>query len=407
MNRVRWTVFCLVLLGMGVAAAISPGAVAAAPSNAPLSVYQDRSDGPGVNERNFISVPGVFTLRLGQSSSMSDGSFRLNGTTVELPGINAAATVDGLTFSLGNGSFNWDAVTLMQSQPAGTQAFTLSDTRAVVQGRDTNFSTELSTHVDFHPNEATQAGATVTLQMDRLTGQTSLAMTDGNAQLVAGPATITVEGLDTDAGTLTVDSARVALPQEQTGVQVDGFTLTNGKASWDALAWYGREFNLGNAVKLSDSLVVVPGPGSVNAEAGGATTTIEVNLGNLGQTGGQLVVTTDPATGQPTVALRNGNVALGAGGWNVAMSGINAGQGSASVDTVTVSAEPLGVQAQVTGLATGANGVTFDQAAVLYLPSATPSNRPVAGFQLVIDSTDAGYVISTTTLVPTATASQP
>ncbi len=153
---------------------------------------------------------------------------------------------------------------------------------------------------------------------------------------------------------------------------------------------------------------VVPGPAAGDTRAGGATTTFVVNVGELGQTGGQLVITTDPATGQPVVMLRNGSATLGAAGWNMAVSGINTGPTGASVDTVTVSAEPLGVQAQVTGLeVSDSSGASFDQARILYLPPQSAETRTVAGFELVIDSTEAGYVVTTTTLLPTAQASQP
>jgi hypothetical protein len=153
--------------------------------------------------------------------------------------------------------------------------------------------------------------------------------------------------------------------------------------------------------------VVVPGPAAGGARSGGATTTFVVNVGELGQTGGQLVITTDPVTGQPAVTLRNGSARLGAAGWSVAANGIGVGPKGASVDTVTVSAEPLNLQAQVTGLEVAeGGGATFERARILYLPASTGETRAVAGFELVITSTQAGYVVTTTTLLPTAQAGQ-
>jgi hypothetical protein len=62
----------------------------------------------------------------------------------------------------------------------------------------------------------------------------------------------------------------------------------------------------------------------------------------------------------------------------------------------------------VTGLeAAEGSAVTFDQARILYMPASTGETRAVAGFELVITSTEAGYVVTTTTLLPAATASQP
>ena len=88
----------------------------------------------------------------------------------------------------------------------------------------------------------------------------------------------------------------------------------------------------------------------------------------------------------------------------MAFEGVNAGQKGASVDTMLLTAEPLGVQVQVSGLAVDdSSGLTFDQARLLYQP-APASGQAVAGFELVVDSTDAGYVVTTTTLLPTAKA---
>jgi hypothetical protein len=60
----------------------------------------------------------------------------------------------------------------------------------------------------------------------------------------------------------------------------------------------------------------------------------------------------------------------------------------------------------VTGVAVSeGSGVTFDQARVRYLPDPAAGNTAIGGFELVIDSTEAGYIVTTTTLVPAATAS--
>ena len=403
MVRSHWIGLGLALFMTGLVALGAPGVAAAAPDSAAHYAYQPGSDELDPNDRNLISLPGVFTLRLGQTSSTGDGALRFDGTQVELPGINATATIDGFSFSLRDGSYGWDAITVTQMGPRESDAITLSDTQVSVQGPATNFSTDVFARVEVHPSPEVQAGATIGFSYDGLTSQAGLAVADGNVQVAAGPATITVEGLDVGGGAFAVDSAQVMLPEAETGVRVDGFTVADGNATWEALAWYGREFNLGNVVTLSDNLVVVPGPAAGDARAGGATTTFVVYVGELGQTGGQLVITTDPATGQPAVTLRNGSATLGAAGWNMAVSGINTGPTGASVDTVTVSAEPLGVQAQVTGLEVSeSNGVSFDQARILYLPPQSAETQTVAGFELVISSTQAGYVVTTTTLLPTA-----
>lgn len=406
MKRVRWTMFCLALLAAGLVAAATTPRVEA--SGAAYTFrFQDGSGGTG--DRNLLSLPGIFTLRLGSGGSAPGGGLRLDSTTVDLPALNATATVDGLTVNMRDGSYGWDTITLAQAAPAGNEAVTISGTQAVVQGPAANYSAELSTRIDLHPNEATEAGASLTFGFDGATGQASLAVADGSVQVTAGPATVNVAGVNSGDGGLTVDSAQVWFTEAETGVRLDGFAVDQGVASWESLAWYGQEFKLGDAVTLSDNLVVIPGPASANPAAGGATTTVAINAGDAVQAGGQLVVTYDQTTGQSVMELRNGSVSLGANGWTLAASGINSVPGGATMDSLVLTAEPLGVQAQVSGLAVGqAGGMTFDQARVLYLPSPIAQDRTVGGFELVIDSTDAGYVVSTTTLLPTAsTSSQP
>ncbi len=400
MTRMRWTMLCLAAMLAGLAAVFSPSTAAAAPH------FQDRSGGTGAEERNFLSVPGVFSLRLGSGGSTQDGGLRLNSPQIDLPALNATATVEGLTVNVRDGSYGWDAVTVMQSKPAGNETWTISGMQARVQGPASKYSTELTTRIDLHPNASTQAGATVTVSYDGLTGQASFALADGGAQLAAGPAEVTVEGVNAGDGALTVDALQVMLPQANTGVRMDGFSLAGGNASWEALAWYGREFKLGDVVTLSDNLVVVPGADARSAVAGGATTTFTIDAGDLVQTSGQLIYAQDPATGQPALALRNGSAMLGVAGWNMAVSGINAGPSGATVDAVQMTMAPLNLQAQVTGVSMASgSGVTFDQARVRYTPERTADNRAIAGFELIVDSSEAGYIVTTTTLVPAATAS--
>ncbi|MCP4166200.1 MAG: hypothetical protein GY759_09945 [Chloroflexi bacterium] len=407
MNRIHCVGLCLALFLAGMLMLVAPGMAKAAPNLALPNGYQDNTGEPKPEDRNLISVPGIFKLLLGQSSSPFDGTLRLDGAQVELPRVNATVSIDGLAFSPANRSFGWDAVNLIQSQPFSNETVTVSDTRATVQGSETNFSTEVSARVDVHPDEANQASATMALHYDGMSGQSSLAVADGNARVTAGPATVMVDGVNAGDGGLTVDTAQVVIPEAETGFRVGGFTVVDGNASWETLDWYGREFNLGNVVTLSDNLVVIPGPGSENAEAGGATTTIEVNAGDLAEASGQLIFTYDQAAGQPVVALRNGSAALGVADSYLAVNGINVSPDGATVDSVQMSFAPLSLQTQVTGVAIDdSSGLTFDQAMVRYRPDTAEGNRPFTGFDLVIDSSEDGYVVTTTTIFPVARADQ-
>lgn len=402
MNRVRWTALGLAICLAGLVALGSPHSASASAENSSLYGYQDEAEAPEAQEGPLVSVPGVFSLWLNQGFSLQQDGVRLESADVDLPMINATATVDGLRFGLGGGSFGWDNITVQQAAPVENEALTISEMQASIGGQSANYSTDISTRIDVHPGENLQAGATVTLGYDGATGQPSFGLADGSAQVAIGPATVTVDGLNTGDGAFAVDSAQVMLPDAGMGVRLDGYTVADGQANWQALTFYGQEFKLGDVATFSDNLVVVPGPSTGAAASFGATTRFDINAGDAASASGQLVFVVDPATGQPTLTLMDASATLGVAGWNLAVNGVNTGAQGTSVDTVVLTAEPLGIEAQVSGIAVDENGgMTFDQARFLYQPV---EQRTVAGFELVIDSTDAGYIVSTTTLVPTAKA---
>ncbi len=407
MESSRWMTLCLALLLAGLLALGSP-LVASAAEHAQASATQEDPNAPAQSDRNVISVPGVFSLWLGQGLSTRDNRLVLDGAEVDLPALNATATVDGFTFSLRDSSYGWDAITVTQAGPRESDALTIADTQVVVQGPAANFSTDLSTRIDLHPSPEVQAGANVLFSYDGLTGQAGVAVADGGVQATVGPATVAVDGLSTTDGVIAVDTAQVVLPDAGVGLRLDGFTNASGQPEWQSLTWVGQEFQLGNAVKLSNNVIAIPGPSAADTAPVGGTTSFEINAGDLAQANGQLVVTYDRTTGQPSFRLIDGSATLGAAGWTLAANGINAGQGEVTVDTIQMTAAPLSLQAQVSGLTLDpAAGASFDQARVLYLPDPAAGERTVAGFELVIDSTSAGYIVTTTTLLPAATASQP
>ncbi|HSN75867.1 MAG TPA: hypothetical protein VL334_12395 [Anaerolineae bacterium] len=407
MEHSRWTTLGLALLLAGLLALGSPLVVAAA-DHAQASATQEDPNAPAPSDRNVISVPGFFSLWLGQGLSTRDNMLVLDGAQVDLPALNATATVDGFTFSLRDSSYGWDAITVTQAGPRESDALTIADTEVVVQGPAANFSTDLSTRIEVHPSSEVQAGATVALSYDGQTGQAGVAVADGSVQATVGPATVAVDGLSTTDGVVTVDAAQVVLPDAGIGVRLDGFSTASGQPEWQSLTWVGQEFQLGNAVTLTNNVIAIPGPSADDTAPVGGTTSFEVNAGDLAQANGQLVVTYDRTTGQPAFSLIDGSATLGVAGWNLAVSGINADQGAVTVDTVQVTAEPLSLQVQVSGFAVdAAGGASFDEARVLYLPDPAAGQRSVAGFELLIDSTSAGYIVTTTTLLPTAQATAP
>ena len=332
---------------------------------------------------------------------MLDNGVRLDSAQIDLPIANATATVNGLTVDLRNKNYGWDVITLKQAAPIGNEAVTVSGLEANVQGKESNFSTDASTRIDIHPNENFQAGATLGLSYDGLTGQASLSVADGSAQVVAGPATVAVDGVSVQDGALAVDGAQVVLPEAGVGFRVDGYTFANGQFDWKSFTWYGEELKLGDVATLSDMLVVVPGPSTAGTAPMGAATSFSVQAGDVATADGQVVFTYDRTTGEPTLMLRNANAQVGVPAWNVAFAGINTGKQGATVDSIVVTAAPIGVQAGVDGLTVEpAAGMSFDQAWLLYQPVEPTGEEAIAGFKLVVDSAEGGYIVSTTTLVP-------
>ncbi len=241
---------------------------AAAAGHAQASATQEDPNAPARSDRNVISVPGVFSLWLGQGLSTRNNMLTMDGAQVDLPALNATATVDGFTFNLRDSSYGWDAITVTQAGPRESGALTIADTQAVVQGPAANFSTDLSTRIDVHPSPEVQAGATIMFRYDGLTSQAGLAVADGSVQATVGPATVAVDGLSTTDGVVVLDTAQVVLQDAGVGLRLDGFTNASGQPEWQSLTWVGQEFQLGNAVKLSNNVIAIPGPSAADDSPG-------------------------------------------------------------------------------------------------------------------------------------------
>ena len=153
MNRIRWTALSLAIGLAGLLALGSPHAASASPENSRLLGYQDEAVAPAAQEGPLVSVPGVFSLWLNQGFSLQQDGVRLESADVDLPMLNATATVDGLRFGLGGGSFGWDNITVQQAAPVQSDAMTISGMQASIGGQSVNYSSDLSTRIDVHPGE--------------------------------------------------------------------------------------------------------------------------------------------------------------------------------------------------------------------------------------------------------------
>ena len=110
MNRTRSIALCSTVFLAVLAVLLLPGAASAAPAYNAIVV-----DSP---VQPTFSIPGLFSLIFGESGGP---------TQLEIPGLNATATVDGLTLGP---TLGWNAITLSQKEPAVSEAGTISGPRS-------------------------------------------------------------------------------------------------------------------------------------------------------------------------------------------------------------------------------------------------------------------------------------
>ena len=401
MNRTRSVTARVVVLAVVVAALVLPGTVAAAPASrnvlAQSTVLVDQPVLP-----NF-AIPGIFSLSLGQGLSFDGNQLTLNGAQVDLPVINATASVDGLSFALDKGLTGWNTITVAQNQPAGSQALMLSGGQANFHGPSSGYSAEASANFDINPSDALNVSATIVAGYDGLARQVGLAVQDGNASVKAGPVSFDVKGMNAGAGTLTIDTAQASIPATGLSVTMDGYKMENGLSDWKTVTVSQNELKLGNVASIDGLMITIPGPTTAWNTPMEASMHFQVNAGNLASAQGQLVASRNGATSETSVALQNGSVGLTVPGWTLSFDGVASAQQGVTVDTVTMQSQATNLQAQLSGVTIGAaGGFSFQQADVKYLPTAAADGSAVAGFQMKITKSDAGYMINTTTVVPVA-----
>jgi hypothetical protein len=387
MKRVQWHLWLIVFV-LGLAVLALPGVAAAAPDS---SISLARTNNSIVVEGPVpptFAIPGVFSLTLGDKLSTAE---------VDLPVLNATATVSGL--KLGP-SPAWDSITLTQKQPSVTQAATVSGLQATVQGPSTGYSTDLSGRVEVHPNDAIQAEATFAANYDGLARSFGLGIQDGNVAVMAGPVNFAMAGLNTGKGTLAIDKLGVQVPAIGATVILDGYNVGNGKADWNSLSIAGQGMQFGNVAAISDVQVNIPGPSTAYTNPFNASANLALNLGQVVQVEGQLGAAVDPATRQTTITLSDGNAMVGVPAWNLTFSGINAGGGTGlAVDNIAMHAQPLNMTVEMSGVAMGGgSGFTFDQAKI----TQAGDGSGTGGFEMLVTKTPQGYVLQTTSLIPVA-----
>jgi len=403
MNRTRSVLARGVVLAVVITVLVLPSTVAAAPTGRTLlaqnTVLVDQPVQP------TFAIPGIFALSLGQGFSMQGNEFKLDSAQVDLPVINAVASVDGLSFALDRGLTGWNTITVSQNQPAGSDALLISGGQANLHGPSSGYSAEASANIAVHPSDALQMEATLVAGYDGLARQVGLAVQDASASVKAGPVSFDVNGINAGAGTLTIDTVQAAIPATGTSIVMDGYKMENGLSDWKTVTVSQNELKLGNLASIGDIMITLPGPTTAWNTPAEASMHFQVNAGNIATVQGQLVASRNGATNQTSFALQDGNVAFAVPGWSLTFDGVASAEQGVTVDSVTMQSQTANLEAQLSGVTFGGGGgFTFDQADVKYLPVATEGGSAVAGFEMKITKSDAGYLINTTTVVPVASS---
>jgi hypothetical protein len=385
MKRFRWQL-CVVVFALALLALALPGAAAAAPVQGRL-YDSDIVQGP---VQPGFGIPGAFVLSFGKD---------LSEAQVDLPALNAVATVNGLSFAPRP---SWDSIALKQKQPFVSQGATISEAQANISGANKGFSSSGSAQVTLNPSPALKASGKVGFVYDGMNKRTGFAIQNGSLNMALQPANVSVSGINTAQNALSVDSAKVEIPSTGASIALNGYQVKDGKADWKGLTIAqnpNSALALGNVGKLSNVQVTVAGPNAGNASV--ASANFAFGSGKAFQADGKVYIVNNPATKQSGVAFSDTNVALQVPGFGIAANGITSVKGGAMIDQVTLTAQPLNLQAEVTGVVVGGtSGVTFDEAKLTYGKGATQPG----GFEMTVTKSPQGYLLTTQSVIPASTA---
>jgi hypothetical protein len=391
MNRTRSFVLCLVVFLAAFAILALPGTVAAAPAHSSVLSRANNSVIVDAPVQPSFSIPGIFSLVFGNNGG---------ATQLDVPGLNATATVDGLTIGP---SLGWKAITLNQKEPAVTSAGTISGAQVSVGGPDTGYSGTASAQFDLHPGPGFQAAGTVAVNYDGLNKRTGVMLQDASVTVPTWPVGLAMTGVNTGQGTLTIDTAQVGIPAAGTAVTVNGFHAGSGGTGWDSLSVAqgpNAPLKLGKAATISGIELDVPGAASNQPTTLSAH--FDVSVGPVAAAGEFIGVKS--ASGGPSgVALKDASATVQIPGWGLQFTGINSVQGGAQIDKIAFAAEPINLAAELTGVTVGAGGgFAFDEAQITYLPQGGDGQIVAGAFQMTMTKSDAGYILTTQSLLPIA-----
>jgi hypothetical protein len=269
-----------------------------------------------------------------------------------------------------------------------------------VYGPQRGYTSEASASFKLNPSSAFQTSGKVGFGYDGLNRTFGFTLQNLDMVVATESAKVALSGVNNTPGEFKFDALKVEVPSAGASMVMSGYQVKNGKADWKSLSIMNTPnmaLQIGNVVSVSEMQASVAG-----ASAGYATmasANLKVDAGQSAKVNGKLYVINDPANRQSGVALSKGNMAFQVPGWNLQVDGINSIQGGVKVDTVSLAAEPLSLTAEVTGVVVSdTTGFAFDQAKVAYAPTAGGAN----GFAMTVTRSDAGYVLTTTTVFPVA-----
>jgi len=365
----------------------------------------------GVNKTAGVSLQdaslNVPTWPVGVTATginTGQGTLTIDSAEVGLPVAGSAMKVSG--FRSGSAGTGWDSLTLAQSPEAplkiGEMA-TITGMQLDVPGAGSEQATTASAQVALHPGPGFQAEGTVGVVRDGASGSSGMMIQDASVMMPTWPVSLAITGINTGQGTLTVDSAQVGIPAAGSAVTINGLETGSSGTSWDSLSIAqgpNAALKIGDVATISGIELSVPGSGS--EEATTLSANFEFNAGEVAHLEGQVIGVKDSTGGPSGVALKDTTATVQIPGWGLQLSGINSVQGGVKVDNISFAAEPINLTAEMTGVTVGAGGgMTFDEAQITFMPNEGGQPTPGA-FQMTMTKTDAGYVLTTASLLPIA-----
>ena len=347
-----------------------------------------------------FAIPGVFSLNLGQGFTSTPEGITLDSAEVAIPAVNAVASVEGLSLDQNFRLKDWGAILVTQESPRETDTYSISNATVAVGGPSSGFSTVASANVDLHGNDNVKLNGTFGVAYDGLARMFGVGMRDANVALQAGPLNVTLAGANSQPGGMTIDSVTASVAETGSTVAVSGFQSGPAGMDWDSLDASLAPVAVGNALVVSPMEIHMAG--SATGYATSAVVGLALNAGDVAQVHGDVVTTFDPATRTTQFALQNAGAEVAVRDFSLGFDGMNLGPTGTSVDNVSLQAGQVGLTAEINGLTVDPNGqAAFNTAMVQYQPQGADA-RPGSGFVMQINRTDDGYVMTTTTLLPTA-----